>query len=156
MRGFISPAGVVHELNSMTEEWEHYVFAGALLGMSRDQVYSEVVNHWTNEPRDAMYQQVYQLGWIRLAEPPIYIGGLQRFRVLVVTATRAALAPGPAWEALMKLMASARTERVELEVFEEDGTAKFIDLLADRFRARRWDLAAEDPFVPDESPPDLN
>jgi hypothetical protein len=147
MRGFISPAGVVHELNSMTEEWEHHVFAGALLGMTRDQVYSDVIGHWTNAPSDAMYRQVYQLGWIRLAEPPIYVGG-GRLRALVVTATRAALAPGPAWEALMKLMASARPERVELEVFEADGTSKFVDLPEDRFRARRWDQEVEVLLAP--------
>lgn len=149
MKGFISPAGAVHELNSLTEEWEHHVFAGALLGMSRDQVYSEVVSNWRSEPRDAMYQRVYQLGWIRLAEPPVYVGGTTRLRVLVVTATRAALAPGPAWDALMKLMATARTERVELEMSEEDGRSKFVDLLADKFRARRWDLEFEELFMPD-------
>ena len=151
MRGFISPAGEVHDFSGpAAPEYAHHVFAGAQLGMSREEVEDQIIRNFDPDSEQDLYREIYRRGWLRLQDAYTY-PGLDRPRTLVLTGAAAALT-GPAWEALLGVLQRESIRRVDMELHGEDGRETYHSLDVAQFRARNWAAPAAPPAEAFEGP----
>ena len=151
MRGFISPAGEVHDFSGpAAPEYAHHVFAGAQLGLSPEEVEDQIIRNFDPASEQALYREIYRRGWLRLQDAHVY-PGIDRPPTLVLTGAAAALT-GPAWEALLMVLRRERIRRVDMELYGEDGRETYHSLDVAQFRARNWAAPAAPPAEAFEGP----
>jgi hypothetical protein len=107
------------------------------MGLSPEEA-DRAIYHWTKEPMDEIYRQVFELGWIRVMEP--YGGG----QFIPVEAHESAISTKtPAWEKLMSVLRGIRADGVELEIHRTGQQPSFARVPIRMFQQMKYNV--EDP-----------